>query len=191
MAAERPTQSSYRIHQTMAIRDLAREHGLANCKPTLLPYNPGIAIDDASTAQSAPADTSVVRSILGSVNYFVTMTCPEVAYALNRLQRHAHHAKQEHLAQARHLVSYLNHAARTSQIGLHYEGNASRWRTSPNDGLLKIEWQRDGFSDSNVFVFNLHARLDHDVLAYSDSDWAADTDDRRSRRWRRRYRSSK
>ena len=184
MAIERPTPSSYRLHQQTAIMDLAREQGLDTCKPTLLPYDPSIPIDQISTEHSDDADTGIVRSILGSVNYFVTMTCPEVAYALNRLQRHAHRAKLEHLAQARHLVRYLATEARANRSGLTFEGEAKRWRKPPNDGLLKIAWNAvtgDGKRIScDAHIFNLNSRLEHGTVAYSDSDWAADVDDRRS-----------
>ena len=117
MAIERPTSTSYLIHQAVAIADLAREQGLAHAAPVYLPYDPAIPIDKISTADSPSADSTVVRSILGSVNYFVTMTRPDVAFALNRLQRHAHNPKIQHLQQARHLVRYLNS---TPRRGLRY-----------------------------------------------------------------------
>ena len=38
------------------------------------------------------------------------------------------------ISRSRHLVNYLNSAAKSNKIGLTYDGNAARWLTRPNDG---------------------------------------------------------
>eukprot|EP00937_MAST-01D_sp_MAST-1D-sp2_P000855 g855.t1 len=73
--------------------------------------------------------------------------------------------------------------AHGSERGLHYTGEPARWRR-PNDGLLRFDWRdtdSTGLEYSGIaHVFNLESRLAVDTVAYSDSDWAADTGDRRS-----------
>ena len=66
MAIERPAPPSCRLQQQTAIVDLTREHGPDNCKPTLLPCDPSLPVDQASTEHPGAADASAVRSILES-----------------------------------------------------------------------------------------------------------------------------
>ena len=62
----------------------------------------GSLIDSESTKDSHPADITEMREKLGSINYLVTMTRPDLAFAISRLQEHMHDPRSRVFADLYH-----------------------------------------------------------------------------------------
>ena len=119
MEAHRPTKHEYHLSQETYIDNFLSRFGYSECRPYYTPCDRGALLDVESTKDSESADITEMREKLGAINYLVTMTRPDLQYALARLQEHMHAPKKEHI-QAVNLL--LRHIRTTKTYPLAYDG---------------------------------------------------------------------
>ena len=178
MRVER-TARGYTISQEAYVTEILKRFDMDDCRPAYTPYDPGTLIDNQSTASSPAADITHMRSVLGAVNYAVSMTRPDIGFAQHRLQRHSHEPHIEHQQQAKILLRYLSH---TRHYKIIFEGDRELWQT--HGGLQPKPWAETDASGKiyccTAHVFAPSARQVTDTTAFSDADWAGNVDTRTS-----------
>ncbi|CAL9006318.1 unnamed protein product [Prunus brigantina] len=102
--------------------DILEEAGLLGVKPTKVPMEPELVL--TSTGSDALKEPAQYRRLIGKLIY-LTITRPEITYAVNTLSQFMQEPKLHHLKAARHLLQYLKNApgqgllfSTTSQLSL-------------------------------------------------------------------------
>lgn len=134
-----PTTKGLFLSQHRYIRDLIEKHNMTGAKPSSTPLctSTSLHLHDGT----ATVDSSLFRSIIGALQY-VTLTRPDVSFAINKLSQFMHKPTQTHMQQLKRVLRYLKG---TINLGL-------QLNKPPNLSLI----------------------------AFSDSDWAGNVDDRTS-----------
>ncbi|WOG93565.1 hypothetical protein DCAR_0312851 [Daucus carota subsp. sativus] len=92
------------LSQHRHIADILINHNMANAKPVGTPLSTSetLRLNDGSCL----TDASTYRKIVGSLQY-LTVTRPDVAYAVNRLSQFMHQPTEKHLQSLKRLLRYL------------------------------------------------------------------------------------
>ncbi|KAL3746442.1 hypothetical protein ACJRO7_015405 [Eucalyptus globulus] len=101
------------LSQRKFIMEIISEAGLSGCKPAVIPieqntklttaeYDKGISQDDDLTLE----DPSIYQRLVGKLIY-LTMTRPDISYAVQTLSQFMHSPKQSHMNAALKVVKYL------------------------------------------------------------------------------------
>ena len=125
------------------------------------PMDLKIDIDNGAVDDQPMQDVRLYQSIIGSIMYAALGTRPDVAFAVTALAKFSAAPLQMHHTAAIRLLRYLR---TTSNLGLHYHGFSSETRPDADPDLEIAE------ADSST------PRLQ----GWTDSDWAGDTNERRS-----------
>ncbi|XP_071676783.1 uncharacterized protein [Lolium perenne] len=121
--------------------ELLRRAGMLKCQPATTPMT---VTDSLSISAGVPLlsdDATRYRSVVGGLQY-LTVTRPDLSYAVNRVCQFLHEPRDIHWAAVKRILRYVKF---TGDHGL---------RVSPSSSVL--------------------------LSAFSDADWAGDSDDRRS-----------
>lgn len=157
---ENDASKGIHLSQSHVINELLEECRLKECRPTTTPL-PNQTYYEKATEDDLPVDIENRRfyqSIVGKLNYLVSGTRPDIAYAVSHLAQFSTHPCERHWQGIQHLLKYLKG---TAGLGLVY--HQSRCSTVTDDEGEEID------------EFNL------DLHGYSDSDWGSCTAaDRRS-----------
>jgi hypothetical protein len=119
------------INQSAYALKILEKCGMADCNPSVVPMESRLKLSKKSTAP--PADTTLYRSIVGSLRYLVH-TRPDIAYAVGYVSRFMENPTTEHMSAVKHVLRYI---AGTRSYGCHY----GRKTTDPK--LI-------GYSDSDM-----------------------------------------
>ncbi|KAG5228467.1 RmlC cupins superfamily protein [Salix suchowensis] len=87
--------------------DILEEVGLLRVKPTKIPMEPELAL--TSTDSEALKDPTQYRRLIGKLIY-LTITRPEITYAVNTLSQFMQEPKLHHLKASRQILQYLKNA---------------------------------------------------------------------------------
>ncbi|XP_039163144.1 uncharacterized mitochondrial protein AtMg00810-like [Eucalyptus grandis] len=101
------------LSQRKFILEIISEAGLSGCKPAVIPieqntklttadYDKGMSQDDDLTLE----DPSIYQRLVGKLIY-LTMTRPDISYAVQTLSQFMHSPKQSHMNAALKVVKYL------------------------------------------------------------------------------------
>ncbi|XP_073525461.1 uncharacterized protein [Phyllobates terribilis] len=139
LEVERSTRGLF-VCQIRYARDLLKKYGMQNCKPIdsrmevrhMLHAEEGDELEDAR----------LYRQLVGSLIY-LTITRPDIAYAVGVVSQFMQKARKPHLEAVRRIVRYVRH---TVEYGILYE-----------------------------------AGVQHEILGFTDVDWAGDSSTRRSK----------
>jgi hypothetical protein len=179
------SQRLLKIDQEAYIEKLLLQFGMEDCKPNQIPtltYKVSLkdgassaiasnnievdhstlhaAIEGGQTPAKSPNNkpvqpdaelTALYQRIVGSLNYASISTRPDITYAVHILSLHLKNPGPNHLTAAKVVLRYLKG---TKDVGLIFHGQHP--------------------------VVNAANQLSLRMDAYSDSDWAGDTDDRHS-----------
>jgi hypothetical protein len=143
------------LGQQLYITKGLEKYGFSECRTAPTPEVVGAAHQDPTEEQSQLADRQRFMEITGTLMYAAISTRPDIAHAVNYLAAHMLAPTQMHMAAAERVLRYL---AGTKHIGLVFG--------SRNDFVI---------GDSRG-----KAKLDVNVCAYADADWANNRGDRRS-----------
>jgi hypothetical protein len=143
------------LGQELYITKGLEKYGFSECRTAPTPEAVGAAHQDPTEEQSQLADRQRFMEITGTLMYAAISTRPDIAHAVNYLAAHMLTPTQMHMAAAERVLRYL---AGTKHIGLIFG--------SRNDFVI---------GDSRG-----KAKLDVNVCAYADADWANNRGDRRS-----------
>lgn len=141
------------LSQESYVDNLLTTYGMQDCKPVATPLEPGshLAAATEEELEEFSATGHNYRKAVGSVNYLVQCTRPELAFASSQLSQHLDKPGILHWAAFRRVLRYLQ-GTRTYSIS--FRGN--------NPESLSI-------ASSKNFLTN-----------YADADWAGDPATRRS-----------
>ncbi|EER28295.1 copia-like retrotransposon family protein [Coccidioides posadasii C735 delta SOWgp] len=100
------------VNQEQYIEDLLTEYGMEDCKPSKTPMKKGISIEfapdqtlkDGVDEQATPTN---YRKGLGSLQFLVTCTRPDIAFAVNYLARFNSRPNRESWAAFKQILRYL------------------------------------------------------------------------------------
>ena len=142
------SDSEIQIHQELYITNMLQKFGLNDGYPVHTPADPSVKLvkDDGI---SGKADKTLFRQIIGSLQYVVSGTRPDIAYAVNAVVRFSSDPSEAHLAAAKRILKYLKG---TIDLALTYV-------KTPDDeviGYSDADWAGDHNSrkstSGNVFV---------------------------------------
>lgn len=87
--------------------DLISEFGLTACKPTLVPMDQGLKLNDDTTDNDpCLSDPCVYQRLVGKLIYF-TITRSDISFVVHVLSQFMHTPKQSHFAAALKVLKYL------------------------------------------------------------------------------------
>lgn len=134
----RSTKGIYLFQRQYALQ-LLEDTGLLAGKPTRIPMDPNVklSVNDGDPLE----DAAIYRRLIGRLLY-LTISRPDIAYAVHKLSQFVTQPRVPHLMAAHHLLKYI--------------------KSSPAQGIF--------FSASSSLQ----------LKAFSDADWAACVDTRRS-----------
>ena len=92
------------VSQSKYIGDLLKRFNLEKCNPTDIPMSSGIKFE--TTSESQLADATQYRQLIGSLLY-VTITRPDIAFAVNMMARFMQKPYVEHLQATKKILKYL------------------------------------------------------------------------------------
>lgn len=119
----RRTRHGFFLHQGQYAEELLERAGMTNCKPTPTPVDTKPKV---SSLGSAPAtDGAHYRSIAGALQY-LTLTRPDIAYAVQQLCLHMHAPCATHAC-----AVCCSLGSRQAGIALHSRDDASRRQHHP------------------------------------------------------------
>ena len=103
------------LSQAKYAEDLLDRAGMLNCKPALTPMDTKAKLPATGAAVSDPGE---YRSIAGALQY-LTITRPDIAYAVQQACLHMHDPRECHLAVVKRILRYVRG---TKSYGLHLQG---------------------------------------------------------------------
>ncbi|CAM6101727.1 unnamed protein product [Calypogeia fissa] len=140
------------LHQEDYFNKLLQEHGMTDCKPSFTPLPEGMALlNETGTPDEDPVEYG---HLVGEL-IFLTQTRPDITHAVGVVSRFMSKPQQSHLQAAKHILRYCKS---TPDYGIAFYQNQA------TDGATALT----GFTNS----WKMHG--------YTDSDWAADKQTRRS-----------
>jgi hypothetical protein len=115
----RRCDSNFFLSQTKYAEELLDRAGMVHCKPAATPIDTKAKLSSSSGA--AVRDPSEYRSIAGALQY-LTITRPDIAYAVQQACLHMHDPRECHLAIVKRILRYVRG---TTSYGLHLRGTTS------------------------------------------------------------------
>jgi len=98
------TNGDLHLSQTKYIKDLFNKSNMSSARPQLSPMISSTRIaQDGSTTFS---DTSLYRSIVGSLQYLI-LTCPEISYSVNKVCQFMYNPQEHHWKSVKRILRYL------------------------------------------------------------------------------------
>ena len=97
------------IRQSVYLSKVLKRFGCEDCKPCKIPMDPGAASHTELLTEEADKETIVYyQSAVGSLMWAVTMTHPDLAYAMLILSRYLSNPGKEHLALLKNVFRYVS-----------------------------------------------------------------------------------
>lgn len=145
-------QSSKGIHlcQRKYAGDILERFGMGGCNPVKNPIVPGTKL--VKDGGEASVNSTLFKQLIGSLMY-LSVTRPDIAFVVCLLSKFMTDPKVSHMAAAKRVLRYVKG---TMNLGVFYG------RGAENLGVIYEKSSED------------------DLKAYTDSDYAGDTEDRRS-----------
>ena len=139
------------LNQTTYLQSVLERFGMSDCKPSPTPMEPGIPNVMMPTDDAQRADADAVcwyGSVVGSLMYAMTMTRPDLGYALSVLSRYCANPDATHIKAATRLLRYVRG---TLSYRIHYEG------TTGFVGYTDADWAgaKDGRRSTGGWLFFL------------------------------------
>ena len=88
------------ISQTKYIESILRKEGMENANPVSTPLDPNVKLEPNPDA-AEPNCSNTYASLIGSLQYLATATCPDIAYAVNRLASYTANPSLAHYSMAK------------------------------------------------------------------------------------------
>ncbi|WVZ74832.1 hypothetical protein U9M48_022958 [Paspalum notatum var. saurae] len=111
------TSHGFFLSQQHYANDLLDRAGMTDCRPCATPVDTAGKL--SATAGNPVDDASSYRSIVGALQY-LTMTRPDIQYAVQQACLHMHAPTANHLALVKRILRYIRG---TTHLGLHLRGS--------------------------------------------------------------------
>nr|GEW74712.1 hypothetical protein [Tanacetum cinerariifolium] len=150
-----PYVSGILLSQKKYILELLQSDGLSNCNPVSSPMDTSSSLSlDESTAFSNPVK---YRQVVGSLQY-VTLYRPDIAFAVNKVCQYTHAPTENHWSVVKRILRYLHGTVEHGMLIRRSSGSTIQ-------AFTDVLW---------------NGNPDTYLEAFSDADWARDSDDQRS-----------
>jgi hypothetical protein len=139
------------LFQQNYISTLLADYGLTSCNAVSTPMDKTHPLGSpTSTPPDLPNLPLAYQALMGRLLFLSICTRPDIAYAVNRLTRFNSNPSPSHYAAAKRILRYLS---RSRDLKLHF-----------------------GSTSGPLHDRILRAAPGHDLVGFSDSDWAGDED---------------
>ncbi|XP_066308043.1 uncharacterized mitochondrial protein AtMg00810-like [Miscanthus floridulus] len=137
------------LSQCQYVVDLLQHAGMAECHSTATPVDTQAKL---SAMDGAPvADVTQYHSLTGALQY-LTLTCPDLAYAVQQVCLFMHNPREPHLVMPKHVLRYVKG---TLSTGLHIGTGSITSLTA--------------YSDADWLLQELHAPISSATIVYCDN----------------------
>ena len=109
------------LSQEKYATDLVRKAGLQGCKPTPTPLSSTEKLSLIEGTLLGPEDSTKYRSLVGALQY-LTLTRPDISFAVNKVCQFLHAPTTVHLIAAKRIVRYVKY---TLNVGLNFSKSPS------------------------------------------------------------------
>jgi hypothetical protein len=123
----RRTNSGFFLSQTQYVDDLLERAGMANCKSVSTPADTKGKV--SATDGTLIADATSYRSLAGALQY-LTITRPDIAYAVQQVCLHMHAPRDVHLTMLKRILRYIKG---TAHLGVQLRAITSPMITAYSD----------------------------------------------------------
>ncbi|MBW0538675.1 hypothetical protein O181_078390 [Austropuccinia psidii MF-1] len=94
------------LSQELYIANLLKDFGMQDCKPASTPLVPSLRLDPISNSNADPTNINCRRGV-GLLNYLVSCTRPDIAFAVSCLAHFLNAPSVEHENAFKHVLRYL------------------------------------------------------------------------------------
>ena len=115
------------LHQRKYAHELLERAGMLNCKPAATPVDTKAKL--SATDGSPASDAAFYRSIVGALQY-LTLTRPEIQYAVQQVCLHMHAPRDVHWAAVKRILRYV---CGTMDLGVTLHASADTALTAYSD----------------------------------------------------------
>jgi hypothetical protein len=159
-------QSNYiSLSQSHYIDALLAKYGLTDANPVTTPMDPNVKLDayskDGETELAGEADprdfvgnsrddskiTHGYAQLIGSLMYLAIGTCPDIAYAVNRLAQYTANPKSLHWTAVKRVFRYLKY---TKHRALTFGGDDDNIRNTDLNFFCDADWANDGSDRKSI-----------------------------------------
>ncbi|XP_019191701.1 PREDICTED: uncharacterized protein LOC109186229 [Ipomoea nil] len=113
-----PWRDGLLLSQQRYMQDILKRAGMVDCKPLVTPVS---LVASLVTSTTPYADPTQYRSLTGTLQY-LTVTRPDLSFAVNRLCQHMHSPTTEHWSLLKRVLRYVKG---TLHFGLHIRRSVS------------------------------------------------------------------
>ena len=134
------------LSQEKYATDLVRKVGLQGCKPSFTPLSSSEKLSLTEGQLLNQEDSTKYRSLVGALQY-LTLTRPDISFAVNKVCQFLHAPTTVHWTGAKHIARYVKH---TLSIGLNFSKSSSTLVSAFSDsdwaGCLDDRRSTSGFA---------------------------------------------
>lgn len=103
-----------RIDQNHYTRDVLDLYAMTKCNPCLVPITSNTPLSKALPSEQLNASqTTLYQAIIGSLNYLMNCSRPNLAYAVNHLPQFASCLAEQHILAVKRVLCYLRHTPKS------------------------------------------------------------------------------
>ena len=149
---ERPNRTIF-VNQASYSRQLIAQLDMSECHPAATPMDKGTSLVAAPDGYiTDPKEAEAYRSLIGALQWLVTMTRPDLAYSVGICARFTHNPTTEHFNTAKRIIRYL---AGTIDLGLRFGPHSDK--SGDLIGWTDSSWAdcRDTSRATSGYVFQL------------------------------------
>ncbi|XP_073367824.1 uncharacterized protein [Aegilops tauschii subsp. strangulata] len=117
------------LSQEKYATDLVKKAGLQGCKPSPTPLSSSEKLSLAEGELLSSEDSTKYRSLVGALQY-LTLTRPDISFAVNKVCQFLHAPTNVHLTAAKRIVRYVKH---TLSLGLNFSKSHSTLASAFSD----------------------------------------------------------
>lgn len=136
--------------QSKYASDVLKRTSMTNCKPVSTPLSTSEKHSAYDGVPLGPKDSTKYRSIVSALQY-MTLTRPDISFAVNKICQYLHSPTTTHCTAAKHVLRYVKH---TLHLGL----KISRSRSTLLTGFLMLTGQ--GVFMTGILQENLQFSLE-------------------------------
>jgi hypothetical protein len=100
------TKDDLVLSQDRYTRDVLRRAGMYHCKPVKTPLATSTKVSISASTLLDAEDSSKYRSIIGGLQY-LTLTRPDISFAVNRVCQFLHSPTDLHMAAVKRILRYI------------------------------------------------------------------------------------
>jgi hypothetical protein len=134
------------VTQEKYAHDLLAKVGMLDCKAAPTPLSPSEPLSLHDGTLLGPDDSSQYRNIVGALQY-LTLTCPDLAFSVNKVCQYLHAPTTAHWTAAKCILRYVK---ATSNLGITFRKSSSTLLSAFSDanwaGCLEDKHSTGGFA---------------------------------------------